>query len=195
MARQRCRIRRGRASAGRPDSRPARGACRRCGVCQRRCVRYDAAYGRPPSAVTQLMRIAWRTAGSIIAGTRPCGSTRFLASEAPRQLTWSSNPSACGWCGPRRDMSTVQTSLDLLGPERCGRITNVSAEGPRSSRRRGQERCGAVCFADPFVSCGRHTRPWTRCVAGPGTTPAGRLDHRAETSIGVWSRSRAWVVG
>ena len=76
------------------------------------------------STVVDLMRIAWRTVGSII--------TRV-------------------WAAPGRNSATVGEFFDLLGEERCAQITHVSADGADFIDTIVAHRCPkAVRVADPF---------------------------------------------
>lgn len=182
--------------------RPARAARGRCGICRRRCSRYDAGEGRrrwraldlgtvqvfleadaprvscarhgvvvahvpwarhgaghtlafdqtvawlvtqcSKTAVTALMRIAWRTVGAIIArvwadidalGDRLDGLTRIGIDEISykrghRYLTVvvDHDSGRLVWAAPGRDRATLRTFFDQLGPTRCAAITHVSAD-------------------------------------------------------------------
>jgi transposase len=182
--------------------RPMRAARGRCGVCRRRCGRYDNGEGRrrwrgldlgtvrvfleadaprvnclehgvvvahvpwarhgvghtiafdetvawlvtqcSKTAVTALMRIAWRTVGSIIArvwadvealGDRLDGLTRIGIDEISykrhhRYLTVvvDHDSGRLLWAAPGRDRATLRTFFELLGPGRCAQITHVSAD-------------------------------------------------------------------
>ena len=98
------------------------------------------------TAVTQLMRIAWRTVGSIV--TRVWadidGLARPVRRAAPdrdrRDLlqAWPPVPDrgrrprhAAGWCGPRRAATEPRCagSSTLLGPTEPRQITHVSGDG------------------------------------------------------------------
>jgi transposase len=205
--------------------RPARGAAARCGVCRRRCGRYDNGEGRrrwraldlgtvravleadaprvscpehgvvvahvpwarhgaghtlefddtvawlatqtSKSAVTELMRIAWRTVGSIIArvwadteqlhdrfaGLRRLGIDEISYKRGHRYLTVviDHDSGRLVWAAAGRDMATLQTFFDRLGPERCARITHVSADGAEFIAKVVAKNCpAAVRCADPF---------------------------------------------
>jgi transposase len=180
-------------------TRTARG---RCGMCGRRCGRYDAGEGRrrwraldagatrvfieadaprvrcadhgvvvahvpwarhgaghtlafdetvawlvtqcSKTAVTELMRIAWRTVGAIIArvwadveklGDRLHGLTRIGIDEISykrghRYLTIvvDHDSGRLLWAAPGRDRATLRGFFDLLGPDRCAAISHVSAD-------------------------------------------------------------------
>jgi transposase len=204
---------------------PARGARGRCGVCRRRCGRYDNGEGRrrwrgldlgtvqvfleadaprvscpehgvvvahvpwarhgvghtlafdqtvawlvtqcSKTAVTALMRIAWRTVGSIITrvwadvealGDRLDGLTRIGIDEISykrhhRYLTVvvDHDTGRLLWAAPGRDRATLRSFFDLLGPERCAAISHVSADQADWIAEIVAERCAnAVQCADPF---------------------------------------------
>jgi len=227
--------------------RPARGATRRCGVCQRRCGRYDAGEGRrrwraldlgtlqavlesdaprvscpehgvvvahvpwarhgaghtfgfddtvawlatqtSKSAVTELMRIAWRTVGSIVArvwadteqlhdrfaGLRRLGIDEISYKRGHRYLTVviDHDTGRLVWAAPGRDMVTLQTFFDRLGPERCARITHVSADGAEFIATVVAKNCPPRSVVRIlFMWCAGPPMHWTRCAVRPGTRPA-----------------------
>lgn len=206
-------------------ARPARGARGRCGVCRRRCGRYDGGEGRrrwraldagsmkvfveaeaprvrclehgvvvahvpwarhgaghtlafdetvawlatqcSKTAVTELMRIAWRTVGAIIGrvwvdveavGDRLDGLTRIGIDEISykrghRYLTVvvDHDTGRLLWAAPGRDRATLGMFFDLLGPDRCKLITHVSADQADWIAEIVSQRCPeAVQCADPF---------------------------------------------
>jgi transposase len=205
--------------------RATRAARGRCGLCRRRCGRYDAGEGRrrwraldlgtvrtfleadaprvscrehgvvvahvpwarhgaghtlsfdetvawlatqcSKSAVTELMRIAWRTVGSIIArvwadvdalGDRLDGLTRIGIDEISykrgyRYITVAvdHDTGRLLWAAPGRDRATLRRFFDQLGPERSALITHVSADQADWIAEIVAERCPqAVQCADPF---------------------------------------------
>jgi transposase len=119
------------------------------------------------TAVSQLMRIAWRTVGwicgrvteeatairDLFAGLKRIGIDEISIRKGQRYLTVvvDHDTGRLVWAGPGRDRKTVEKFLDLLGQERCHQITLVSCDmaswitGPVS------ERCpnASVCY-DPF---------------------------------------------
>jgi transposase len=184
--------------------RAARGPQGRCGLCRRRCPRYDLGGGRrrwrgldlgtvrtfveadaprvscpehgvtvahvpwarhgaghtvafdatvawlavhtSKSAVTQLMRIAWRSVGSIVArvwadmdaaagdrlvGLRRIGIDEISYKRGHRYLTVvvDHDTGRLLWALPGRDRATLTRFFELLGPQRCAQITHVSADG------------------------------------------------------------------
>ena len=119
------------------------------------------------TAVSQLMRIAWRTVGwicqrvtdeatatrDLFAGLRRIGVDEISIRKGQRYLTVvvDHDTGRLVWAGPGRDRKTVEKFLDLLGKERSHQIKLVSCDmaswitGPLS------ERCpnASVCY-DPF---------------------------------------------
>jgi transposase len=205
--------------------RPVRAARGRCGVCRRRCGRYDPGEGRrrwrtldvgpvrafveadaprvscfehgivvshvpwarhgaghtlafdqtvawlatqsSKTAVTELMRVAWRTVGSIITrvwadvdalADRLDGLTRIGIDEISykrghRYITVvvDHDTGRLVWAAPGRDRATLRGFFDQLGPERSAAITHVSADQADWITEIVTERCPqAVQCADPF---------------------------------------------
>jgi transposase len=119
------------------------------------------------SAITELMRIAWRTVGSIIArvwddtaggldlfaGLRRIGIDEISYKRNYEYLTIvvDHDTGRLVWAGVGRDKATVRAFFDALGPERCAAITHVSADGANWISEVVAERCeNAVRCADPF---------------------------------------------
>jgi transposase len=117
--------------------------------------------------VTELMRIAWRTVGAIIArvwteveklGDRLDGLTRIGIDEISykrghRYLTIvvDHDSGRLLWAAPGRDRATLRGFFDLLGPDRCAAISHVSADQADWIAEIVAERCPqAVQCADPF---------------------------------------------
>jgi transposase len=205
--------------------RPSRAARGRCGICRRRCSRYDAGEGRrrwraldlgtvqvfveadaprvscpqhgvvvahvpwarhgaghtlafdqtvawlvtqcSKTAVTALMRVAWRTVGAIVTrvwaeveklGDRLDGLSRIGIDEISykrhhRYLTVvvDHDTGRLLWAAPGRDRSTLRKFFELLGPERCAAITHVSADQADWIAEIVAEHCSAaVQCADAF---------------------------------------------
>lgn len=96
------------------------------------------------TAVTELMRIAWRTVGAIItrvsadiearvdrlAGLRRIGIDEISYKKGHRYLTVVVDHDARRliWAAPGRDKATLERFFDLLGADRCAQITHVSAD-------------------------------------------------------------------
>lgn len=142
------------------------------------------------STVTELMRIAWRTAGSIIArvwddvdaahdrfaGLRRIGIDEISYKRGHKYLMVVVDHDArrLVWAAPGRTSATVNEFFDLLGPERSAQITHVSADGADFIDTIVARRCPqAVRVADPF-----HIVKWA--------TEA--LD---EVRRGAWNEARA----
>jgi transposase len=119
------------------------------------------------SAVTQLMRIAWRTVGAIIARVwadtealhdRFAGLTRIGIDEISYKrghkyltIVVDHDSGRLVWAAPGRDKATLHAFFDALGVERCAAVTHVSADGADWIAAVVAARCpGAVRCADPF---------------------------------------------
>nr|WP_255737832.1 ISL3 family transposase [Cognataquiflexum nitidum] len=119
------------------------------------------------SAVTQLMRIAWRTVGAIItrvwadtaagidplAGLRRIGIDEISYKRNYKYLTIvvDHDTGRLVWVGIGRDKATVRAFFQALGPERCAQITHVTADGAKWIGDVVGEACpAAVRCTDPF---------------------------------------------
>ncbi len=125
------------------------------------------------SAATELMRIAWRTAGSIIArvweaaeadamrqgrgdgldGLRRIGIDEIAYRRNQKYLTVvvDHDSGALIWAGQGRSRATLRAFFDQLGAQRCAHITHVSADGARYIEEEVASRCPqAVLGIDPF---------------------------------------------
>jgi transposase len=119
------------------------------------------------SAVAELMRIAWRTVGSVItrvwadieagvdrfAGLTRIGIDEISYKKGHRYLTVVVDHDArrLVWAAPGRDKVTLGKFFDLLGPERSAAITHVSADAADWIAAVVAERCpNAVRCADAF---------------------------------------------
>lgn len=119
------------------------------------------------STVTELMRIAWRTVGSIITrvwadveagadrldGLRRIGIDEISYKKGHKYLMVVVDHDArrLVWAAPGRTSATVREFFDLLGEDRCAQITHVSADGADFIDAIVAETCpGAVRVADPF---------------------------------------------
>ena len=99
----------------------------------------------PKSAVSELMRVAWRTVGSVIARVvadgraahdpfcrlRRIGIDEISYKRGHRYLTVvvDHDSGRLVWAAVGRDKKTLRGFFDLLGEERCDKITVVSADG------------------------------------------------------------------
>jgi transposase len=119
------------------------------------------------SAVTELMRIAWRTVGAIIARVwadidglhdrfarlRRIGVDEISYKRGHKFLTVvvDHDTGRLVWAAPGRDRATLAAFFDALGAERCAAITHVSADGADWIEKVVDQRCpNAVRCADPF---------------------------------------------
>jgi transposase len=119
------------------------------------------------TAVTEMMRIAWRTVGAIItrvsadieatvdrlAGLRRIGIDEISYKRGHRYLTVLVDHDARRliWAAPGRDKATLEKFFDLLGEDRCAQITHVSADAADWIGAVVKDRCPqAVRCADAF---------------------------------------------
>jgi transposase len=119
------------------------------------------------TAVTRLMRIAWRTVGAIVArvcadidasvdrlaGLRRIGIDEISYKKGHRYLTVVVDHDArrLVWAAPGRDKATLNRFFDALGQARCAAITHVSADAADWIAAVVTQRCPtAVRCADPF---------------------------------------------
>ena len=119
------------------------------------------------SAITVLMRIAWRTVGAIItrvwddteklhdqfAGLTRIGIDEISYKRGHKYLTVvvDHDSGRLVWAAPGQDKATLATFFDTLGPERSAQITHVSADGAAWIAVVVAEKCpNAVRCADPF---------------------------------------------
>lgn len=119
------------------------------------------------TAVTKLMRIAWRTVGAIVtrvaedamaetdrlANLRRIGIDEISYKKGHRYLTVvvDHDSRRLIWAAPGRDKATLRTFFDALGPERSAQITHVSADAAEWIADVVAERCpNAVRCADAF---------------------------------------------
>lgn len=139
---------------------------------------------------TALMRIAWRTVGSIItrvwadveartdrfANLRRIGIDEISYKKGHKYLmvVVDHDTRRLVWAAPGRTKATVREFFTLLGPERCKLITHVSADGADFIDSVVAELCPeAVRVADPF-----HVVSWA-------------TDALDDVRRGAWSDARA----
>jgi transposase len=121
------------------------------------------------TAVRELMRIAWRTVGSIVArvwadverlhdrfaGLRRIGIDEISYKKGHRYITVvvDHDSGRLVWAAPGRDKATLGKFFDVLGEERSSQITHVSADAADWIADVVAERCpNAVRCADPFYA-------------------------------------------
>ena len=119
------------------------------------------------TAVCELMRIAWRTVGAIVArvwadvdktvdrfaNLRRIGIDEISYKRHHKYLTIvvDHDTGTLIWAAAGRDTKTLRHFFDALGAERCKLITHVSADAADWIADVVTERCpGAVRCADPF---------------------------------------------
>lgn len=148
------------------------------------------------SATTELMRIAWRTTGAIIArvweraeaaavaagcgdgldGLRRIGIDEIAYRRNMKYLTVvvDHDTGMLVWAGEGRSRAALRPFFDQLGPDRCAQISHVSADGARYIEEEVAERCpGAVVGLDPF-----HVVKWAN-------------DALARVRVDAWQQARA----
>jgi transposase len=118
-------------------------------------------------AVAELLRIAWRSVGSIcervaadatgrrdlLAGLRWIGIDEISHRKGQRYLTVvvDHHSGRLVWAAPGRDRKSVEAFLDALGPDRCAQLELVSADMASWISGPIAERCpNAVRCVDPF---------------------------------------------
>jgi len=121
----------------------------------------------PKSAVSELMRIAWRTVGSIITrvvadgraahdpfdGLRRIGIDEISYKKGHRYLlvVVDHDSGRLVWAAPGRDKRTLRGFFDLLGTKRCKNVRLVSADAAEWIAEVVRERCRrAVLCTDGF---------------------------------------------
>ena len=118
-------------------------------------------------AVAELMRVTWRTVGSIcervaseaiaqrdlFADLKRIGIDDFSHRKGHRYLTVvvDHDTGRLVWAAPGRDRKTVEKFLELLGKERCAQLELVSCDMAESIALAVADRCpNAVRCVDPF---------------------------------------------
>ncbi|GAA4408817.1 ISL3 family transposase [Tsukamurella soli] len=119
------------------------------------------------TTVTTLMRVAWRTVGSIIGrvwadvdaaadrfdGLRRIGIDEISYKKGHKYLmvVVDHDRRRLVWAAPGRNSATVGEFFDILGEDRCALVTHVSADGADFIDTIVAARCpNAVRVADPF---------------------------------------------
>jgi transposase len=144
------------------------------------------------TAVTELMRIAWRTVGSIMArvwraaeaaapadrwdGLRRIGIDEVSYRRRQRYLlvVTDHDTGRLVWAGDGRSRATLRGFFDQLGPERSALITHASADGADFIEEVVIQRCpNAVLAADPF-----HVVSWAN-------------DALTRVRVDAWQQARA----
>ena len=160
-------------------------------------------------AITELMRIAWRTVGSIItrvwtdiaagfdafAGLRRIGIDEISYKRRHKYLTVvvDHDTGRLVWAHPGRDRATVRAFFDALeasGAGRCAQITHVSADGAGWIADVVSDRCPtAIRCADPF-----HVVGWATEALDAVRRQAWSDARRANTRPHGWAHGRRSTV-
>jgi transposase len=156
------------------------------------------------SAVTELMRIAWRTVGAVVArvwadteaqvdlldGLKRIGVDEISYRKGRKYLTVvvDHDNGRLVWAAPGADKAALAGFFARLGPERCARITHVSSDAAGWIREAVTEHCPqAIRCADPFHVVGWATEAldeqrraaWNHARgAARGTSRANNRNHR-----------------
>jgi transposase len=119
------------------------------------------------TAVGELLRITWRTVGSIVTrvvaearaandpfnGLRRIGIDEISYKKGHRYLmvVVDHDSGRLVWAAPGHDKATLARFFDALGAERCAQVRLVSADAAEWIGEMARERCGhaTVCL-DPF---------------------------------------------
>jgi len=118
-------------------------------------------------AVSELMRVTWRTVGNIckrvadealadrdlLAGLKRVGIDDFAYRKGHRYLTVvvDHDTGRLVWAAPGRDKATVEKFLDLLGKDGCEQLELVSCDMSESIATAITDRCpNAIRCVDPF---------------------------------------------
>ena len=146
------------------------------------------------TAVTELMRIAWRTVGAIItrveadhgaatdrlAGLRRIGIDEVSYKRGHKYLTVvvDHDTRRLVWAAPGRDMKTLRAFFDALGPARSAALTEVSADA-----------------AEWIAAVVSDRAPQARQCADPFHVVAWATDALDVVRRQVWNDARAQVRG
>ncbi len=131
------------------------------------------------TAISELMRVTWRTVGSIVArvvadaraahdpfdGLTRIGIDEISYKRGHRYLLVVVDhvSGRLVWAAPGHDKATLAGFFDQLGPERCNQIRLVSADAMEWIGEMVAERCPEPRSAwTPITSCVGHRRP-RRC--------------------------------
>jgi transposase len=158
------------------------------------------------SAVQDLLRIAWRTVGAIVArvgadidaavdrleGLRRIGIDEISYKRGYRFLTIvvDHDTGRLVWVGPGHDAATLDAFFVALGPERAALITHVSSDMARWVRKAVATHIpGAIHCADPFHVVSWATkaldverrRAWNQASGRHRVNMAARSDYRKTT--------------
>ena len=119
------------------------------------------------SAVTELMRIAWRTVGAVVArvwadtqagvdllaGLRRIGIDEISYRKGHKYLlvVVDHDTGRLVWAGKGADQASLAAFFTRLGPERCAQLTHISSDSARWMSEVLAEHCPqAIRGADPY---------------------------------------------
>jgi transposase len=154
------------------------------------------------TAVTELMRVAWRTVGAIVTrvaddamagvdrfgGLRRIGIDEISYKKGQRYLTVvvDHDSRRLIWAAPGRDKATLRRFFDIVGEQRCARITHVSADAADWIAAVVAERCpNAVRCADAF-----HVVAWATEALDEVRKQAWNDARALARTEPVWGRGR-----
>ena len=164
-------------------------------------------------AATELMRIAWRTVGAIVArvwaaaeaatatdgldGLRRIGIDEIAYRRNMKYLTVvvDHDTGLLVWAGEGRSRAALRPFFDQLGPDRCAQLTHVSADGARYIEEEVAARCPNVVLGiDPFhvVMWANDALARVRIDAWQEARALAKHDPPALTG---WSRRGQWLPG
>lgn len=159
------------------------------------------------TAVTELMRVAWRTVGAIITrvwadvealsdrfdGLRRIGIDEISYKRGHKYLTIvvDHDTGRLVWASPGRDKATLERFFDELGAERSALITHVSADGADWIGTVVADRCPtAIRCADPF-----HIVKWATDALDQVRRQAWNDARRAPMGAGVGKKQARTLKG
>jgi transposase len=119
------------------------------------------------TAVSELLRVSWRTVGAIVsrvvadgrarhdpfAGLRRIGVDEISYKRGQRYLivVVDHDTGRLVWAGRDREKATLEAFFDAMGEQGCARITHLSADSAPWIRQVVTKRCpDAIRCADPF---------------------------------------------
>ncbi len=156
------------------------------------------------SAVTELMRIAWRTVGAVVArvwadaagrvdllaNLRRIGIDEISYRKGHKYLlvVVDHDTGRLVWAGKNADQATLRTFFSLLGPQRCTQLTRISSDSARWIDEVVATHCPqAVRAADSYhvVSWATEALDEQRRIAWNAARGAARGNSRHKSPRGV----------
>jgi len=165
------------------------------------------------AAATELMRIAWRTVGAVIArvwdaaeaaaatdgldGLARIGIDEISYRRNMKYLTVvvDHDTGLLVWAGEGRSRATLAAFFDQLGQARAAQITHVSADGAAYIEEEVTARCpNVVIGVDPF-----HVVKWANTALArvriDAWQQARALARRDPKALTGWARRHQWLPG